>query len=76
MGIAEVAVNQTVMACPFCFSVGAAMPIESRLSPPRPSSTSDRHQPSAAADEPTSECSGPSSVQPAPLCRAPEQGEP
>lgn len=68
--------HQTVMACPFCLPVGAAVPVESLLSPPLPSSTSDRRQPSAAADEPTSECSGPSSVQPAPLCRAPEQGEP
>lgn len=50
------------------------MLIESLLSAPLSSSISDRHWPSAAADEPTSECSRTSPLQPSPRCCAPEQG--
>lgn len=41
----------------YFFSIGAAMLIESLLPPPLSSSVSDCHQPSATANEPTSECS-------------------
>ena len=59
---------------PFFFLVGAAMLIESLLSSPLSSSISDCHQPSATANEPTSECSCTSTRQSSPHCCAPEQG--
>lgn len=46
---------------------------ESLLSPPVSSSVSDCHQPSATADEPTSECSCTSTFQSSPRGCAPEQ---
>lgn len=63
-----------VMPFFFFFLVGAAMLIESLLSSPLSSSISDCHQPSATANEPTSECSCTSTLQSSPHCCAPEQG--